>query len=83
MPTTENESVSISAIGPPEEAENEVENEEPGHTHTEDQAWAEVEEADKPAVHVVNPMILDKEREQIRMWKQFEETGEAPASKLN
>ena len=82
-PAAENEPVPIQSICPPEEAEAEEAGDETNDIPTEDQAWAEVEEEEKPAVFVVDPEILEKEREQIRMWKQFEETGEAPASKID
>lgn len=82
-PAAENEPVSIPSICPPEEEEAEEAEGESNDVPAEDQEWAEVDEEDKPAVHVVDPEILEKEREQIRMWKQFEETGEAPSSKID
>jgi hypothetical protein len=46
----------------------------------EEDDWQKLMEDEKPSVSVVAPTVMKEELRQMRRWKKFEETGQAPDS---
>ena len=79
-PGAENEIITV--VPKPQREENEQERGEEEPQGLTDEAWAKMDDELKPAVAIVDPELIDQERGLTRMWKQFEETGEAPHPEL-
>ena len=77
FPDAENETVDCFPIS--RESGGDLQENQAAAAEAEDEeTWAQVDESQKPALHVVDSESLERERKQIEMWRQFEETGVAP-----